>query len=523
MAGLANNPNSPRQKMINLMYLVFIAMMALNVSTEVLDGFELVEDSLHTSIDNASKRNGLVAGEIDDYYQTNPAKVQEWYLKKNEVKQKSDSLYNYIQGLKARIAIVADGKDADIHNIEHKDDLEAAARVMLAPVTGEGAKLREAVDYYRTFMAELVQDTAKTRIIETALSTAPPKQAMRIGKRQWEDALFENMPVAAAITLLTKLQSDIRYAEGEVLSNLLSSVDVGDYRVNQITAQVIPESQNIMKGGQYRANIVLSAVDSTKRPSIFVNGKELPSENEGVFTATANSTGSFPVEGYIQMPNSEGTMVRYPFKSEYFVTDPIATVAPTLMNVLYAGIANPISIAVPGVAGSNITATMTNGSLTRKGNVWEARPTTVGTDAIISVRAKMPNGRIVEMAKTSFRVRALPDPMPYIEYKDVNGNVKKFRGGKISKRDLVGADGIMAAIDDDLLNVPFTVLSFELTFFDSMGNVIPEVARGREFSQRQKDYIRRLARGKRFYITRVLVKGPDGKERTISPIEVIVN
>ena len=91
MAGLANNPNSPRQKMINLMYLVFIAMMALNVSTEVLDGFELVEDSLHTSIDNASKRNGLVAGEIDDYYQTNPAKVQEWYLKKNEVKQKSDS------------------------------------------------------------------------------------------------------------------------------------------------------------------------------------------------------------------------------------------------------------------------------------------------------------------------------------------------------------------------------------------------------------------------------------------------
>ena len=149
MAGLANNPNSPRQKMINLMYLVFIAMMALNVSTEVLDGFELVEDSLHTSIDNASKRNGLVAGEIDDYYQTNPAKVQEWYLKKNEVKQKSDSLYNYIQELKARIAIVADGKDADIHNIEHKDDLEAAARVMLAPVTGEGAKLREAVDHYR--------------------------------------------------------------------------------------------------------------------------------------------------------------------------------------------------------------------------------------------------------------------------------------------------------------------------------------------------------------------------------------
>ena len=308
-----------------------------------------------------------------------------------------------------------------------------------------------------------------------------------------------------------------------MLSYLLSSVDMGDYRVNQIKAQVIPESQIVMRGGQYKANIVLSAVDSTKRPSIFVNGKQLPEDKEGLFTVTAGATGTFPIEGYIQMPNSEGIMVKYPFKSEYFVTEPSATVAPTLMNVLYAGISNPLRIAVPGVPSSNVTATMTNGTLTRNGDVWEAKPTTVGKEAVVSVRARMADGRTVEMAQTSFRVRALPDPMPYIEYKDANGNVKKFRGGKMLKRDLVGADGIMAAIDDDLLNVPFTVLSFELTFFDSMGNVIPEVAQGREFSQRQKDYIRRLARGKRFYITRVLVKGPDGKERTISPIEVIVN
>lgn len=92
------------------------------------------------------------------------------------------------------------------------------------------------------------------------------------------------MPVAAAVTLLTKMQSDVRYAEGEVLSNLLNSVDVGDYRVNQITAQVIPESQIVMRGSQYKANIVLSAVDSTKRPTIYVNGKRLPYENKGVFT-----------------------------------------------------------------------------------------------------------------------------------------------------------------------------------------------------------------------------------------------
>ena len=117
MAGIANNPNSPRQKMINLMYLVFIAMMALNVSSEVLDGFELVEGSLRTSIDNTSTRNEIVTEELEAYYQTNPEKVREWYEKGNKVKQASDSLYNYVQDLKVRIAQIADGKDVDVSGI----------------------------------------------------------------------------------------------------------------------------------------------------------------------------------------------------------------------------------------------------------------------------------------------------------------------------------------------------------------------------------------------------------------------
>lgn len=508
--------------MINLMYLVFIAMMALNVSSEVLDGFELVEGSLRKSIDNSSQRNQLVADELEAYFKDNPQKVGEWAMKGRMVKKASDSLYNYIQDLKVQIVKLADGENGDVNNIEHKDDLEAASRVMLRPINGEGPKLRKAIDDYRIWMGSFIDDSTKTKVLEANLSTTPPhKPGLNI--RTWETALFENMPVAAAITLLTKMQSDIRYVEGEVLSTLLNNVDVGDYRVNQITAQVIPQSQIVMRGSQYKANITLSAVDSTKRPRIFVNGKELPEENNGLFTVNTGSTGTFPIKGYIEMPNSDGSFMRREFESEYFVTEPSATVAPTLMNVLYAGIANPIRIAVPGVPSGNVTASMTNGTLTRKGDTWEARPTKVGTEAIITVNARMGDGRNVEMAKTSFRVRALPDPLPYIEYKDENGNMRKFRGGQISKRNLVEADGILAAIDDDLLNVKYTVVRFELTFFDSMGNAIPEVAEGTNFSQRQKDYIRRLSRGKRFYITRVVAKGPDGIERTIPTIEVIVN
>lgn len=522
MAGIANNPNSPRQKMINLMYLVFIAMMALNVSPEVLDGFQLVESGLRTSISNSSHRNDLVADELNTYYQSNPEKVREWYVKGLQVKKASDDLFNYVQNLKVRIAHVADGKDADVNNIDHKDDIEAASNVMLTPITGQGKKLRLAVDSYRTMLAGMIQDTAKMHIVEAALSTKAPHKS-GLNTRTWEEALFENMPVAAAVTLLTKLQSDIRYAEGEALSNLLSSVDVGDYRVNQITAQVVPESQIVMRGSQYKATIALSAVDSTKRPTIFVNGRQLSDQSKGLFTVTAGAAGTFPIKGYVELKNSDGSVMRRNFESQYFVTEPTATVAPTLMNVLYAGIANPMRIAVPGVPSGNVTASMTNGSLIRRGDSWEAHPLVVGQPSVITVRAKMSNGQDVEMARTSFRVRALPDPLPFIEYKDQNGNLRKFRGGRFSKRSLIEADGIQAAIDDDLLNVKYTVLRFELTFFDSMGNAIPEVAEGTNFSQRQKDYIRRLAKGKRFYITHVVAKGPDGIERTIPTVEVIVN
>lgn len=520
MAGIANNPNSPRQKMINLMYLVFIAMMALNVSSEVLDGFKLVENSLKTSIENTSRRNDIVRNEMETYYRANPEKVKEWYFKSQRVNTLSDSLVNYIQALKQRIAIAADGKDADVNNIKHSEDLEAASTIMLAPVKGEGKKLRMAINHYRETLAAMITDTAKMKIIKTALSTEP---AAGNNLGTWENTWFENMPVAAAMTLLTKLQSDIRYAQGEAVSNLLSSVDMGDYKVNSVTAQVVPVSQNVVSGSEYAAHIVLSAIDSTKRPTIVVNGKELPTDKNGLFTTVAGRPGTYPVKGYIEVPNSDGTIMHREFSSEYYVTEPIATVAPTMMNVLYAGIENPIRIAVPGVASNNISATMTNGTLTRQGDLWIAKPQKVGTEAVISVDARMAGGRSVPMAKTTFRVKALPDPLPYIEYKDENGNIRKFKGGRILKRHLVAADGILAAIDDDLLNVKYTVQSFELTFFDSMGNAIPEVAQGTKFSQRQKEYIRRLSRGKRFYITRVVAKGPDGIERTIPTIEVIVN
>ena len=224
----------------------------------------------------------------------------------------------------------------------------------------------------------------------------------------------------------------------------------------------------------------------------------------------------------MELPRADGSLLRRDFSNSYTVIEPTATVAPTLMNLLYAGIDNEIGISVPGIAPQDISATMTNGSLIRKGTMWSAKPLKVGQNAVISITAKT-GGQLRQLAKKEFRVRALPDPTPYIEYTDANGNPVMFKGGALAKAILVNADGIKAAIDDGILNIPFQVRSFRTVFFDAMGNAIPEISNGSRFSDRQKEQIRRLSRGKYFYISGVRAIGPDGTEREISVIEVRVN
>ena len=513
-AGSSGNRN--RQKMINLMYLVFIAMVALNVSSEVLSGFVLVERSLTHTIEGAQQSNDNIMKGLSTAYAKNPSKAEPWYRKGLALTAYADSLYNEIDQLRLLIAQEADGKDANPNDVARKDDMNAPTTVMLNPLTRRGAKLRESIDAFRTYTTQMVRSDSRREHISEMLSTEGA------GGLSWEQQIFENIPTIASLTMLTKLQSDIRSVEGDVLSDLVQNIDSGDLRVNKIAAQVIPRSQLVMQGSQYEASIVLSSYDSTRVPKIVVNGTTLPESAGGIYRVTASKAGTFPISGYIETELPDGTAVKQPFQSEYYVTEPFATVAPTMMNVLYAGINNPISIAVPGVPSQNVTATMTNGTLTRQGNGWVAKPAKIGTPAVITVMAKQADGRSTKMAETSLRVRALPDPLPYIQYTDANGATKRFKGGRIAKRDLLTANGIGAAIDDDLLDVPYQVVRFQLLFFDSVGGVIPEVSNGSTFSTRQRDKIRNMAKGKRFFVSEVIARGPDGIERQIPAIEVIV-
>ena len=241
----------------------------------------------------------------------------------------------------------------------------------------------------------------------------------------------------------------------------------------------------------------------------------------GKYSFTAGSVGEHSFQGYLLTRNAAGDDIRRNFLQKYTVIPAPsgATVAADLMNVLYAGYSNPMSVSVPGVPANAVSVSMSGGSLTPKGDGhYIAVPSAVGKDVVFTVTAN-DKGKTRQMGQATFKVRKLPDPTPYIIV-----GTDRFKGGRLAKASLMGAGGIKAAIDDGLLDIEFRVTGFEAVFFDNMGNAVPMVSNGASFSERQKDAFRKLSRGRRFYISRVTAVGPDGISRNLpSSMEIIVN
>lgn len=515
---MKKNPISPRQKMINLMYVVLMAMLALNVSNDVLKGFVLVGDSLDRTIGNAEKENRAIYEDLATQLQANPTKVRPWHDKAQQLRAASDSLCNEAERFKWAIAREVDGADGNPRQLENKEDLEAAATIMLNPVSQRGKKLFAHINRYRNFVLSFVSDKRQQAIIASNLSTDIPSSPDNLGKN-WQEYMFESMPSIAAITMLSKLQSDVRKAESEVLHTLMSNIDVKDIRVNELNAYVLPEATTLFPGDEFKSRIFMAAVDTTQRPEIYVNGR--PIHGDGRYNFRVGAPGEYNFSGYITMPNAAGEMIRRQFTQKYQVIAPPmgATVAADLMNVLYAGYDNPISVSASGLNADKISLTMSGGTLTAKGNgKYVARPAKVGQEVSFTVTGNV-NGKSQTMGAFAFKVRKLPDPSAFIQLGD-----DMFRGGKVAKGSIVGAQRLGAAIDDGLLNIPFRVLSFECVFFDRMGNVLPRRSEGPNFTDDQRSMIRDLSRGRRFYISSVRAVGPDGIERTLSgSLEVIIN
>lgn len=536
------NKLSPRQKMINLMYVVLMAMLALNVSTDVLNGFTLVDEMLNRSVGISSSENQALMSDIQLAMDNNPAVAKQWYDKAQKVKKESDALYKYVEALKWAIVREADGEQGDIHNISAQENLEAATHVMLAPGVGKGQDLYNRINAYRNMILKMIDDPAKRQNIADNLSTELPERGLKLGKN-WQEYMFENIPVSAAVVLLTKIQDDVRYAEGEALHGIIANTNINelDVKVNDIRAYVIPNSRTVNVGERYSAQVVVAAVDTTASPEVYVGNSLLESGN-GKFETLCTSPGQHTFSGYVLVRKRDGSVIRRNFMQTYNVVGstadkgekpktPVpakgpddegkakakaptpkigfATVSATLMNVLYAGFENPISISVSGA--SSVSATMTGGAFHDLGNgKYTAVPSTVGQDVTISVNASV-GGHTEHIGDFPFHVRKLPDPTPYI----LTGADDHFKGGRIPKQTLLAQSGIHAAIDDGLLNIPFSVTGFKMVMFDKMGNAVVEASNSANFTEQMKAQIRDLQRGKRVFITEVNAVGPDKVPRTL--------
>lgn len=510
---MAGGKQTPRQKMINLMYLVLMAMLALNVSTQVLDGFVMVEDSIKATTKVKIDENKLLLDELKFYSDQNPLKAGPAFQEAQKVRATTDSLYNYIQTLKVRIVKEADGEDGDVNNIVGRENLEAAAQVMLAPIGGEAPKLQKWIETYKAEIISKIPDPKKKELVTKSLSTEPTPKAKALFQT-WATSLFEGMPAIAVNTILSKIQNDVKNAESEVMNALIKSIDVGDFRVNSINAYVIPSSTNIIVGGKYSAQIVLSAQDSTKKPKFFVGGVELGGAKRGFYETSCGKIGDFTLNGYAQLVRGDGSVSTFPFTNKYSVVAPTATVSATKMNILYAGWTNPVSISVPGVPLAAITATISNGSISKKGDGWIAVPSqsAIGSTVTITVHAKVGDKDVT--VPTSFRVRKTPAPSASI----VLASGAKFRGGKVSKFEVSRSTGIIAELED--LDIPYTVVSFDMSYYGALGDVKTISSKSNSFSEAQINVIERLQRNQMGVLSNIVVKGPSGLQ-TVNDISII--
>lgn len=504
-----------------MMYLVLMAMLALNVSADILNGFNMVDDSLRNNIHTSDVRNAGLHDDMEYLYSQNPEKVGEWLEKSKIVKDKADKLFDQLQQVKIDIVALADGAEADAtgNTVIKRDNIDVAAQyVGLSSGGAKGLEIKAAIDSFKVFATEMFNnDTTKAAIYDKMFYTGERKN--QLGETvDWMPAMFQNMPVIAVLTMMSKYQSDIRSTEAEIINHFKAQTDASDFRVNKIIAKLIPVSKHVMQGGSFQAEIALMAIDSTKAPTYYLGEDKLDSSDINV---RCGSIGTFPISGRIDLVNGQGQTISYPFEDEYTVGAPTATIANVDMNVVYRGYTNKMEISVPGVASEKLRVSCTGGTIKQEGKYYICRPTATKTIKI-NVAADI-EGTQQTMGSSEFRVRTLPDPAAFIRIKDGSGNIVDYRpGGKIkaNRRQIINGE-MVAEYEDGLLKASFQVKQFTMLISDGRGGFRASKSAGNRFSGSQKNILGKLKVGSRILFEDIKVTG--AKSTVLTYPSVVLN
>lgn len=502
---MAGGKETTRQRMINIMYLVLLAMLALNVSDTILDAFKNINDSLDTSKNNVNTSiNQLFSAFENSKLKEEPARAQPIYDKAKQAQKAADDLNNYIESIKKEFTQAGDGIDPETDDLVNRSNQDIAQNIMINQKKAD--ELKKRINATREKLISLL-DPADRANVSFSLEAKDPA---RKRKGNWQETYFgEGTPLTAAMTILTKLQTDTKNAEAEVVKKLFGNMDKAQVNLDQFAAVAVAPTSYVIQGQPYTAEVFLTASDSRSTPDITVNGSKLSvKDGKGTYSGGTGSVGQFTWVGTIRVRQTDGQVKEYKTQPQtYQVAKPSASVSSTKLNVIYAGIANPFTVSAAGFPLESVRASISGGSMSGgNGNYNVNVPgSMVGQEVSINVSANNA-GKTVSLGSQKFRVKAIPAPVA-----KVGGRA----GGDVASVQLKSETEIEADLDDFPFDVKFKIQRYKLTIIKPRSDAVTIPGTGGSFAGAVKGAINSITPGTRVFFEDIVSVGPDGRQRIL--------
>ena len=526
---MAEKGASPRSKMIQMMYLVLTALLALNVSAEVLNAFIKIDESIRVTTENFQTTNEQIYSEFVKSEKENPEKTKPFKIKADKIVEESNKLVDKIQELKLLLIKTADKTDhmgeLDEHGhpaapeslLKSKDNTNIGGEVMMTTAP-RGEELKGMFDAYRDLLLGMVEEEGGNEGMSNSIKSNLNTEEVdgHDGKVSWATANFEHLPLIAVISLMSKMQSDIRNTQASMLNFLLSKIVAGEFTFNKIEAIVSSPSNYVLLNQPYKAEVFIAASDTTKAPEIYLNGSTTPLsvvEGKGIYTGSTGSIGIKSWGGVIKL-KKPGTdeMMEFPFSSEYQVGAPSVAISPTKMNVFYIGVDNPVDVTASGVPAASVAASLSgSGTIKKLSNGKYIVRVKSTNDVKINVSAKVGDAQKSHGSMT-FRCKRVPDPIAKVGGKS---------GGRIKKALLTRAT-VTASLENFPFDLSYPIISFVASTTQN-GFTVSEKSSGSKMSNAQKQMIAEMKSGQKVYFEDIKAKAPDGSTRNLGTVKLVIN
>jgi len=502
---MAGGKETTRQRMINIMYLVLLAMLALNVSDTILDAFKNINDSLDTSKNNVNTSiNQLFSAFENSKLKEEPARAQPIYDRAKQAQKAADDLNNYIESIKKEFTQAGDGIDPETDDLVNRSNQDIAQNIMINQKKAD--ELKKRINATREKLISLLDKEDRANVSFSLEAKDPARKR----KGNWQETYFgEGTPLTAAMTILTKLQTDTKNAEAEVVKKLFGNMDKAQVNLDQFAAVAVAPTSYVIQGQPYTAEVFLTASDSRSTPDITVNGNKLSvKDGKGIYTGGTGSVGQFTWVGTVRVRQTDGQVKEYKTQPQtYQVAKPSASVSSTKLNVIYAGIANPFTVSAAGFPLESVRASISGGSMSGgNGNYNVNVPgSMVGQEVSINVSASNA-GKTVSLGSQKFRVKAIPAPVA-----KVGGRA----GGDVASVQLKSETEIEADLDDFPFDVKFKIQRYKLTIIKPRSDAVTIAGSGGSFAGAVKGAINSITPGTRVFFEDIVSVGPDGRQRIL--------